>query len=287
MQLHKTYLAGLEYLATITSLLQNIRREDRFAGLYEAADLQWWWREDQAPRPERQVFWCDGQTPVAALLLYDNGEDWNCDFFRLPSLKTPIFSELLDEVLEVLSRVPGRATITLREEDFVVRSALESERWASSGVATVQTWLATADPPKFALPAGFRFEARSESPDRPHPMTNRQRNPSNVAERLSECSLYRPELDYAVIHRTGDVAAYALFWMDDVTGVGLVEPIRTEDTYQRKGLASALLAEGIQRLRKGGAETIKVSYSEGNEPARRLYHRYGFRDLFRKLEYRR
>jgi ribosomal protein S18 acetylase RimI-like enzyme len=90
-----------------------------------------------------------------------------------------------------------------------------------------------------------------------------------------------------VVTDTGDVAAYSLFWMDPVTRVGLVEPMRTEDEFQRRGLGSALLSEGICRLREEGAESIKVSYRETNEPARGLYHGRGFRDLFRKLEYRR
>ncbi len=48
--------------------------------------------------------------------------------------------------------------------------------------------------------------------------------------------MYRADLDLAVYAPNGDIAAYGLFWADPVTGVGLVEPMRTEDAYQ--GLAS-------------------------------------------------
>ncbi len=285
MELQKRHLTGLEYLGTITSLLQSIRLEDRFTGLYEAADLQWWWREDDASNPDRQVFWCDGEMPVAALLLYDDRKGWNCDFLRLPSLPTAVAGQLVAEVLRMLSRVPTPATMTVREDDSVLREALDANGWHNSGEATIQTWLAAAPSAATMLPVGFRFEARAESSGRPHPMANRNGNPADVEKRLSECSLYRPDLDYAIVHSSGEVAAYALFWLDPTTRVGLIEPMRTEDKYQRKGLGAALVCEGTRCLRGRGAETIKVSYKEGNEAARRLYHRCGFRDLSRKMVY--
>ncbi len=57
------------------------------------------------------------------------------------------------------------------------------------------------------------------------------RNGGRVAELLAECSLYRPELDLAVYAPRGEVAGYGLFWADPETGVGLVEPMRTEDEF--------------------------------------------------------
>ena len=41
-------LVGFQYLEAVTLLLQRIRSADPTAGLYEAADLQWWW--SQRPR---------------------------------------------------------------------------------------------------------------------------------------------------------------------------------------------------------------------------------------------
>jgi hypothetical protein len=43
------------------------------------------------------------------------------------------------------------------------------------------------------------------------------------------------------------VAGYALFWFDPVTRVGLLEPMRVEDGYQRRGLARMLLTNGLDR----------------------------------------
>ncbi len=38
-----------------------------------------------------------------------------------------------------------------------------------------------------------------------------------------------------------------LLWMDPVTKVGLLEPMHTEVGFQRMGLGSALVGEGLRR----------------------------------------
>jgi predicted N-acetyltransferase YhbS len=55
------------------------------------------------------------------------------------------------------------------------------------------------------------------------------------------------------------VAAYRLFWADPVTGVGLVEPMKTEERYWRKGLARHVLTTGLDRLAAHGCTRLKVS----------------------------
>ena len=103
----------------------------------------------------------------------------------------------------------------------------------------------------------------------------RRRSGEDVEARLQQCSLYDPRMDLAVEAADGDVAGYALFWFDPVTKVGLVEPMRVEDPYQRRGLAHAMLTAGLDRLAKRGARRLKVEY--GTEAARALYVGAGFR----------
>ena len=103
----------------------------------------------------------------------------------------------------------------------------------------------------------------------------RRRSGEQVETRLRQCSLYDPELDLAVETADGEVAGYALFWFDSVTKVGLVEPMRVEDAYQRRGLARAMLAAGLDRLAKRGARRLKVGYV--TDAARQLYVGAGFR----------
>jgi GNAT superfamily N-acetyltransferase len=124
-----------------------------------------------------------------------------------------------------------------------------------------------------ALPGGFVLVDRAQTTARPHPM--RQRSGEEVEARLLQCSLYDPALDLAVEAADGPVAGYALFWFDPVTRVGLVEPMRVEDAYQRRGLARAMLTAGLDRLAKRGARRLKVGYA--TDVARGLYVGAGFR----------
>jgi predicted N-acetyltransferase YhbS len=58
-----------------------------------------------------------------------------------------------------------------------------------------------------------------------------------------------------------------------VTGVGLVEPMRTQDAHQGRGLARHVLAAGLDGLAARGCRRLKVSNDL------RLYLRAGFRPL--------
>jgi ribosomal protein S18 acetylase RimI-like enzyme len=102
------------------------------------------------------------------------------------------------------------------------------------------------------------------------------RNGTQVAERLAATSLYRPELDLCVRDVRGGAAAYGLFWFDPVTATGHVEPMRTEDAHQGKGLARCVLAEGLQRLAALGARRVKVNHELSNPAATQLYRGAGF-----------
>jgi RimJ/RimL family protein N-acetyltransferase len=88
-----------------------------------------------------------------------------------------------------------------------------------------------------------------------------------------------------VLDSDDSVAAYGLFWFDPESATGLVEPMRTEDDHQQRGLARHVLTAGVDRLARAGATRIKICFEPSNPASRNLYLSAGFQptaqtDLF-------
>jgi RimJ/RimL family protein N-acetyltransferase len=268
-------VAGREHLALVTRLLQRIRLADPSGGVWEAADLQWWWRRDQHQDPAAATFWVDDGEPVAAAIITDWGDIVGADVLAVDDrLRLDVAWPLLVERLATLG--DRRLEVLVRDDDEALATAVLAAGFVPGDVVGVSCWLDAGDAPgTAALPEGFALRGRDELAGNPHHMI--PRNGAQVAARLAECSLYRPDLDLAVVAPDGSVAAYGLFWADPVTGVGLVEPMRTEDDFQGRGLGRCVLTAGLQRLAAAGCTRCKISYLTDNEASRRLYLGVGFR----------
>jgi predicted N-acetyltransferase YhbS len=263
---------GLERLGAVTTLLQRSRLADPLAGLWEAADVQWWWRRPRATDSLPTPVWYDELGPVAAVLLTDWGDSWQCDALVLPGAID--IAVVWTALLEHIERAPTtRLEVLARDDDKTLITLLGNSGFASTDEIGGISWMpAGRQPPLRSLPDGFALLDRSRPGRRPHPM--RQRNGEVVEERLRECSLYDAELDLAAITDEGEVAGYALFWLDEITRVGILEPMRVEDVHQRRGLGAALLAAGLERLVAKGASRFKIQFGDG--PGRHLYLSTGF-----------
>jgi ribosomal protein S18 acetylase RimI-like enzyme len=164
--------------------------------------------------------------------------------------------------------------VLARDDDIELPALLAGAGFMTDDQRSGLSWMDVANRPDVAaLPDGFALVDRAQATTRPHPM--RRRSGEGVDARLRQCSLYDPALDLAVAATDGETAGYALFWFDPVTKVGLVEPMRVEDAYQRRGLARAMLTAGLDRLAKRGARRLKVGYD--TDVARALYVGAGFR----------
>jgi ribosomal protein S18 acetylase RimI-like enzyme len=273
---HEVRVSGLEYVALATDLLRRVRLADADAGVWEAADLQWWWREPRRSDVVDQVFWIDDTGPVAAVVLTDWKRAWGCDCILVPGTTAgPSLAAVWARAVQIVERVrPAEVETLVRDDDTALRALVTESGFVARDDGSDGTCWMDADsrPPVAHLPTGFAIVDRERATDRPHPM--RHRNGPDVQSRLLDCGLYDPALDLAVHDPDGGAAGYALFWFDPLTRVGLVEPMRVEDGYQRRGLARALLTEGLERLARCGARRLKVSYV--TDAARALYEGAGF-----------
>jgi ribosomal protein S18 acetylase RimI-like enzyme len=275
MAIHEVRASGLEYLALATELLQRARLADAQAGVWEAADLQWWWRTPRRSDAIEHIFWIDDDGPVAGVVLTDWGRAWGCDPIVVPGVSSVTLPTVWARALEAIDTLGLEGVEVLaRDDDFELQGLLTGAGFAADDERSGITWMDAQDRPNVAaLPEGFALVDRSQATTGPHPM--QRRSGEDVEARLMQCSLYDPGLDLAVEAADGPVAGYALFWFDPVTEVGMVEPMRVEDAYQRRGLARAMLTAGLDRLAKRGARRLKVGYA--TDVARGLYVGAGFR----------
>ena len=275
MSVREVRAAGLEALMLATELMQRARRADPLAGLWEAADVQWWWRKPRRSDEVEKLFWIDDDGPVAGVLLTSWTDDaWQCDPVVVPRASGPEPGVVWRRAMEHAAKHCAKGFQVPVGDDDRTFQELAKRSGLTAGEQDSTAWMDAAGRPAVQAPAeGFVLTDRTRRRDAPHPM--RDRNGDSVAQRLDQCPLYDPALDLAVETADGRAGGYSLYWFDPTTRVGLVEPVRVEDDFQRRGLARAMLSAGIDRLVTRGAERVKISYQ--TDAAAALYHGVGFR----------
>lgn len=99
---------------------------------------------------------------------------------------------------------------------------------------------------------------------------------------------FDPARELLVVAPDGRLAAFCVIWLDPVSKSGLFEPVGCHPDFQRRGLTSALMYEGLRRMKAGGMETAVVLHEapEENPASPVLYARVGFRAKHAITEYR-
>lgn len=275
MSVREVRAIGHEALLLATKLLQRARRADLQRGLWEAADVQWWWRKPRASDEVEKLFWVDDEGPAGGALLTSwNDDAWQCDPVVVPGAPGLEPSFVWRRAIEHAATHSNQGFEVPVSDDDRTFTELAKRSGLTAGRSDSTAWMDAADRPTDpAVPAGFVLVDRTQRRRHPHPL--RLRNGDEVEQRLAQCSLYDPALDLAFETADGRVAGYSLYWFDPTTRVGLVEPVRVEEEFWRRGLAGAMLTAGIDRLVRRGAQRIKVSYE--SEAAAALYQGVGFR----------
>lgn len=277
---------GIRYLEDATALLRRVRSVHPTAGLLEAADLHWWWRSPRSTDDLPQLFWFDQLgRPEAAVIATDWGDGTALDPIVMPDATPDWVSHVIERGLAHAGESGfGAVDVVVDRADHVMRQVLARHGFAivddgtdvsSASLSVTSAWLdADARPQISPLHEDYRLCSRLDTMLRPHHLIHR--SGPDVETRLRQTSLYRPDLDLLVLDSRDRVAAYGLFWFDPETATGLVEPMRTEDDHQRRGLARHLLTAGIDLLVGAGAVRIKLCFRPDNPAARDLYLSVGF-----------
>lgn len=95
---------------------------------------------------------------------------------------------------------------------------------------------------------------------------------------------YHPELDLVIADAAGELVAFCVGWLSTTTAAdgqratwGQIEPLGVRADARQHGLAWAILAEAVRRLRAMGAATILVQTDNTRDRAYAFYRAAGFR----------
>jgi GNAT superfamily N-acetyltransferase len=285
-----TGLRQEEYLAKVTEFMSECRRRAVLAGLWDAADFHWWWRDGGYDNPEHQLFFLAGGQTAGFVLLSERYETF--DYEIAPGLEdTEIGALIFSTGLSWLTgRVGGRsgspaATFFVRDSHSCLRHLAEAAGFRGSDRSYVQTVFRLSAPlPAAELRASYRIRSVRDTDlaDGRPPVLRISREQFS---RVRESPMYRPENHLIVADGNQRAVAECIYWADDSSGVGLFEPVETLAEQRRSGFGRALLVEGLRRMATSGLKVAKVSHYNDNVAAAALYRSVGFERTFERILY--
>jgi ribosomal protein S18 acetylase RimI-like enzyme len=170
------------------------------------------------------------------------------------------------------------------DEDDAVRNALLQEfgYLRTADYLALHTYMLDQSPEAQTLPPGYRIRAvaGAEEVEARVAVHRAAFHPSRmtVAKHLAVMNspTYRRELDLVAIAPDGAFAAYTIAWYDETNAMGIFEPVGCHPDYQRRGLAGAVMREGLRRLYDLGARVAHVNSWREDSPGAALYRSLHF-----------
>jgi mycothiol synthase len=236
---------------------------------------------------ERDVYlWETEGQQIAAVL---NPEERGQVFLQIhPAFKSPDLEEQMITLAEAYPRCPSQKGghyiwIWSDAEDRQRQAILERHGFMPIHQATEHQWRRSLEQPipERSLKGGYVIRPLGDEAELPsrswaswrafHPQEPDEKyNPDySWYKNIQAAPLYRHDLDLVAIAPTGEVAAFTTIWYEETTRTGYFEPVGTRPEHQRKGLGSALLCEGMRRLKDAGA-TLAITVG-GTPHANGLY----------------
>jgi mycothiol synthase len=175
------------------------------------------------------------------------------------------------------------------EQDEILKSSLERAGYIKTNVAEFQRWQLLDRPiPDVPLASGYTLRSLGDDSELPARSWASWRafHPDEYDEKyqgwewyrnVQRIPIYRRDLDLVATAAQGEIAAFTTIWFDEVTRTGAFEPVGTMPEHQRKGLAKALLTEGLRRMQKLGV--VMAYVSSYDNAAHATYASVGFKQF--------
>ena len=282
-------------------LLQTGRAANNGTYYVHPGDLNWWWYYADREKifPQSTFLWeKDGKVVGWALTAYGA-----MDVYFLPHLRGTPEAEAMyiwaEEKLAETIRKKGddrMETIWVSEHDTVLIAHLETRGFNCDEPYLIYNLRALdEDLPAPALPPGYTVRGMGGD----HEASSRARASYGAFQSMKEWEpylqnylnfshspVYDPELDVVAVALDGEIAAFAICWLDPVNQIGLFEPVGTHPDYQRQGLGRAVLYEGMKRMHTRGMRMASVCVEGDNPAGIGVYAAAGFQVVHKLLTYK-
>ena len=249
-------------------------------------DLDWWRATTNDPQVLSKVqLWFD---PLGLLIAFTWPGTDQIDVMVRPNYRI-VEPEILRqaEIEYQQALAPDATNKSFRywsyEVDTVRNTLLNEHGYTrTADFLTFHTFPLHGLPDRPALPAGYTIrhvagEADLEARVAVHRAAFHPSRMTVEKHRKVMASLtYRPELDLVVVAPDGSFAAYTIVWLEEVNRMGLFEPVGCHPDHQRRGLASAIMCEGMYRLYALGARVAHVLALRDDSAGAHLYPAIGF-----------
>ncbi len=220
-----------------------------------------------ASLPEIIFLWETSNGQIASVL---NPEDPGNIFLQIhPAFKTKSLEEEMIVVAEehLSAGLNGKKHISVwADSQDDLRLAILQECGYQRGPEAESQWRRDLDGPIPDVPLANGYTIRSLGDLNELPARSwaswRGFHPNEPEEKykgwewyhnIQRCPLYRRDLDMVAATPDGVIAAFSTFWFDDATRTVYIEPVATVPEHQRRGLARAVITEGLRRVQRMGA----------------------------------
>lgn len=216
------------------------------------------------------------------------------DCFVAPALRgTPFESALLTYAAETTRHVSGAKEILT---DAFDRDEVRARLLAGLGFERFRVWDDVRERPLTGLPTGTVAEGFTVRPARRSDAAGlaEARNRSFDGAGWTEAAYaefmtapgYDPAREIVAEAPDGRIAAFTVYWTDEINGLGHFEPVGTHADFRRLGLAAAVMRHAMEEMRAQGVTRATVNHNAENLAARALYERLGFTREYETYGYR-
>ncbi|MFF1839059.1 GNAT family N-acetyltransferase [Streptomyces sp. NPDC058231] len=261
------------------------------AGWRHSGDLAWAAAcADSAPDTRPTAVWSTGNVTLAWGWLESPGE--------LTIQVDPAHPDLADEVLVWAQQASNSAqvSVTIGAHETHLAAALTAQDFEEDSHSPFFSCLSrplTNLPPLLTPPDGYQIRAQRDEADiieRAAVHRAVWNSPQITADRhaaMREVWPYRPEFDLTAISPEGKAVAYCQGWYDEVSGVGLFEPVGTAAEYRQLGLSRATGIAVLHAFAAAGGKlaTVCPRGDAGYPIPKRVYESLGFQAYSRTHTY--